>query len=370
MECHAVQPLGYDAFSAALHAKFRQQRLPLNGSLEVTLRCNLRCEHCYLPFSQRGGPRRGELSLGEIQRLFGEMADMGCLWLLLTGGEPFLRRDFLKIYDEAKRKGFIVTIFTNGTLISQQAADHLAEWRPFAVEISLYGATQATYERVTGVPGSYARCRSGIELLLERNIPLQLKSVLITLNQHELADMQGLARELGVPYRFDPVINAGLDGSLHPTQYRLSAEEIVTIETRDPGRSSQWPQEFEEMREVSISSRQMYTCGAGNLSFHIDPYGRLCLCISARQPSYDLRQGSFRQGWEEFLPAMRMQEYSQDFVCDGCALRALCAQCPAMAYSEFGDFESRVPFLCQLAHLRKQAFDPLSIESLRNSNIS
>lgn len=359
MECSAVVPLGYDAFSLALHGKFRQQRIPLNGSLEITMRCNLRCEHCYLPFSTRRDPAPGELTRAEIQGLFAEMAEMGCLWLLLTGGEPMLRRDFLDIYDDAKRQGFIITLFTNGTLITQRVAEHLAEWRPFAIEISLYGATQETYERVTGIPGSYARCRRGIDLLLEHGLPLALKSVLLTLNQHELGQMQRLAQELGVDYRFDPVINAGVDGSQHPTQYRLSPEQIVTIEANDPGRSARWPQQFDEVRGKEISSRLMYNCGAGRQSFHIDASGRLCLCISARVPSYDLRQGSFRQGWEEFLPKLRQQEYSQSFECFGCPLRSVCPQCPAMSFSEFGDFESRVPFLCQLSHLRKQVFDPV-----------
>ena len=198
MDCNSLHSLSYGDFSDKLQARVRKERIPLNGSLEVTLRCNLRCEHCYLPFSQRSGSSNGELSLAEIQRIFSEIADAGCLWLLLTGGEPFLRRDFLEIYDDAKRKGFIITIFTNGTLINQRIADHLAEWRPFEIEISLYGATQATYESVTGVPGSYARCRNGIDLLLERGLPLYLKSVLITLNEHELEQMQQLSKSLGV----------------------------------------------------------------------------------------------------------------------------------------------------------------------------
>ncbi|OGO27716.1 MAG: hypothetical protein A2Z16_07110 [Chloroflexi bacterium RBG_16_54_18] len=369
MECSSIQPLSYDIFSAALHTRLRQERVPLNGSLEVTLRCNLRCEHCYVPFSQRAGTSQGELSLPEIRGLFSEIADMGCLWLLLTGGEPFLRRDFLDIYDDAKHKGFIITIFTNGTLINERIADHLAEWRPFAIEISLYGATQATYERVTGVPGSYARCLRGIELLQERGLPLQLKSVLITLNQHELEQMQIFAQNRGVNFRFDPVINAGIDGSLHPTQYRLSPEQIVAIEVSDPGRSAQWPQEFIDSRDVEINTNQMYTCGAGKLAFHIDASGKLCLCISARTPSYDLRQGTFRAGWEQFLPGIRLQEYSQSFACFGCELRPVCAQCPAMAYSEFGNFESQVPFLCQLAHQRRKTFDPIVVESVSGSEI-
>ncbi len=319
--------------------------------------CNLRCEHCYLPLAQRTGSRGDELTLPEMQRILSEIADAGCLWLLLTGGEPLLRRDFLEIYSAAKRKGFIITIFTNGTLLTERIADYLAEWPPFAIEISLYGATQRTYERVTGIRGSYARCMRAIELLIERRLPLKLKSVLITLNQHELAEMKQLCESLGLEFRFDPVINPGIDGSLHPTQFRLPPEQIITIEAQDPFRVKHWPQMYEEFKDLEIISNQMYTCGAGRSAFHIDAYGKLGLCLTARTPNYDLRQGSFRQGWDEFIRDTLALEYSSKFVCNGCNLRPYCAQCPAMGYSEFGDPEAQVPFLCQLAHLRREAFE-------------
>lgn len=357
MDCPSLTNLGYGAFSEDLHAKAGQQRVPLNGSFEVTLRCNVRCQHCYIPFDERAGSSQDELSLVEIERIFSEMADAGCLWLLLTGGEPFLRKDFLKIYDSAKRKGFILSVFTNGTLLTEKIADHLAEWRPFAIEISLYGATQATYERVTGVPGSYARCMQGIELLLERKLPLQLKSVLITLNQHELEQMKRFSESLGLEFRFDPVINAGIDGSQYPTQFRLDPQEIIRTEVQDPLRAEKWPRVLEEFSQSEINSTQMYTCGAGRSGFHIDPTGKLCLCLTARTPNYDLRHGSFKEGWERFMTSMLALEYSRSFSCTGCNLRPVCAQCPAMGLTEFGDPEGVVPFICQLAHLRHAAFD-------------
>ncbi len=356
MDCPQNTYLGYSIFSDRLHAKLSQERIPLNGSLEVTMRCNVRCRHCYLPLAKRAGTRQAELTLPEIQRIFSEIADAGCLWLLLTGGEPFLRQDFLQIYDDAKQKGFLTTVFTNGTLLTERIVDHLAEWRPFAIEISLYGATQATYESVTGVPGSFARCMRGIELLLERGLPLKLKSVLLTLNQHELVKMKEFSESLGLEYRFDPLINAGIDGSLEPTQYRLAPELILSAEAHDPDRAQRWPEIFEEYKDLEISSRQMYICGAGRSLFHIDPYGKLSMCITARSPHFDLRQGSFNEGWGSFLNNMLALEYSQQYACSSCELRTVCAQCPAMGMVEFGDPEAQVPFLCQLTHQRQETF--------------
>lgn len=368
MNCQSLTSLGYGAFSEQMHAKVSQERIPMNGSIEVTMRCNVRCEHCYIPFEQRAGSRQGELTRPEFQRIFSEIAEAGCLWLLLTGGEPFLRKDFLDIYDDAKRKGFIISLFTNGTLLTEAIVDHLAEWRPFAIEITLYGATQETYERVTGIPGSYARCMRGIELLLERGLPLQLKSVLLTLNQHELAQMKQFSESLGKEFRYDPVISSGIDGSNYPAQFRLTPEQIIATEVQDPERAREWPKVYEMYKDIDITTPRMYTCGAGKSGFHIDAYGKMSLCLVARTPSYDLRQGTFKEGWERFVSSVLALEYSPAFGCSGCDLRAVCPQCPAMGIAESGDPEARVAFICELAHLRHEAFD-LPVEKVSSSQI-
>ncbi len=356
MNCEVLSEQGYETFSRRLHKKVAEQRVPVSGSLEVTLRCNVRCQHCYVPLSNRRGPASPELHLDEIKGILDEIAQAGCLWLVITGGEPLMRHDFKDIYLYAKHKGFLLTLFTNGTLLTPKIADFLAEWRPFNIEITLYGYTRETYESVTGIPGSHERCMQGIRLLLERRLPLKLKTVLMTLNRHELADMQSFAEQLGVEFRFDPMVNAGIDGSLEPTSLRLLPEEIVTLERNDPDRARRWPEHYQNLAEKQIQDRQLYLCGAGKTSFHIDSFGRLSLCQSARQPSFDLRHGSFRQGWDEFLAGVRAQEYSEDYACGSCELRPVCSQCPAVSYLEHGDSEKPVEFVCDVAHLRRQIF--------------
>src|ERR1044071_2304213 len=164
-----METLSYGTFSESLHRQVLAKRAPLNGTVEVTRRCPLACVHCYnnLPMGDRDA-QLGEMTTAEHFRLVDEMADAGCLWLLYTGGEIFARRDFLDIYTYAKRAGFIITLFTNGMLIDERIAHHLAEWRPFSLEITLYGRTRETYERLTGVPGSFDRCMRGISLALDR----------------------------------------------------------------------------------------------------------------------------------------------------------------------------------------------------------
>ena len=168
----------------------------MNGTIEVTHRCPLECAHCYnnLPVGDADARRR-ELSTDELRRIIDEIAEAGGLWLLFTGGEIFARQDFLEIYTHAKQRGLLITLFTNGTQITTAIADYLVEWPPFSIEITLYGRTRETYERLTRVPGSFDRCMRGIRLLKERGLPLKLKTVAVTINRHEISDMQRFAEE-------------------------------------------------------------------------------------------------------------------------------------------------------------------------------
>jgi radical SAM protein with 4Fe4S-binding SPASM domain len=250
-------------------------------------------------------------------------------------------------------------LFTNGTLITPRIADYLAEWPPYRVEITLYGATQETYERVTGIPGSYARCMRGIELLLERGLPLNLKTMLMTLNQDELHDMRTLADSLGVSFRYDAMLNAGLDGDGRPTSLRVPPEEVVRLDLQDQGRAEALRSFIQKKKSFQYPGDNLYACGAGERSFHIDPYGQLCLCMMVRYASYDLLAGSFQEGWGGLFPQIRSQKIEGNYICSQCELMPLCGQCPGWSSIEHGETQKPVDYLCQVAHLRYESLEAL-----------
>ena len=302
MECPSIPKMNYAQFGERLNKQLLNERIPISGSIELTFRCNLRCVHCYcnLPLNDREAIDT-ELKTEEVYRIFDQIAETGCLWLLITGGEPLLRKDFLDIYTYAKKKGFIPTLFTNGTLLTPEIADALVEWPPFQVEITLYGAIEETYEKITGIPGSFKRCQKGIDLLLERNIPLDLKTMAMTVNQEEIQTMKKYADDLGVSFRVDPLVNARLDGSKRPCKVRLSPEEVVRLDLDDEPKKEKWQEHYQKSKK-KFPSDKLFICGAGLSMFHIDPYGRMSVCEMSRFQRYDLRQGSFEEGWSEFIP--------------------------------------------------------------------
>ncbi len=350
----------YTDFSLVVHQSVNATRVPVNGTIEVTNRCPLSCSHCYnnLPMHDADARRR-EMSTEDHYRLLDELAGLGCLWLLYTGGEIFARRDFLDIYTYAKKKGFLVTLFTNGTLITESIADYLVEWPPFSIEITLYGATPETYEKLTQVPGSYERCMRGIRLLLQRNLPLKLKSVAVSINYHELEAMEEIAENLGVEFKFDPMINPRIDCSSSPLAVRLQPAELVQLDLRDPERVAEWRRlaiELAPALPADGETKQLYECGGGVNSWAVDPYGDLSICVLSHVDRYNVRDGSFRDGWDHYLRDVRTRPITRPTKCTSCGLKSMCGMCPANGELENGDAESPVDFLCEVAHLRAMTF--------------
>jgi radical SAM protein with 4Fe4S-binding SPASM domain len=355
-----MEHLTYGAFSADLHEKHSGQRAPLQVSIEVTRRCPLECQHCYnnLPMGDRDARSR-EMTTEEHFRMLDELVDMGCLWLLYTGGEIFARKDFLEIYTYAKQKGFLITLFTNGTLITERIADYLVEYPPFVIEITLYGRTKETYEDLTQISGSYDRCLRGIKLLRERGLPLKLKTVATSINKHEISAMRQFAEEeLGVEFKMDGQINPRIDCSQSPLAVRLTPEEVVALDIAAPKGAS----EYRRLAHRDLASPPnlaqndaVYFCGGGMNGFAINAYGEMGICVISQQETFRTQEAGLKRIWEKSLLELRTRKRTRVTKCAQCRIQSLCGMCPANGEMENGDRESPVEFLCHVAHLRAAA---------------
>ena len=337
----------------AFLARASAGRVPLNGSIAMTNRCNLRCVHCYLGDERSPRSAARELDTAFWLSVIDQIAEAGCLNLLITGGEPYLRPDFAEVYTHAKRRGLLVTLFTNGTRFDEKLLRLFRELPPWFVEISLYGASKETYDEVTTVDGAYEKCLAGVDALVALGIRVGLKTVILRGNRQEVAAMREMASARGAGFRVDPAIFPTREGDLSPIALRVPAADAVAIEMEDPRRLKGTIDYYDRMKDVPAGDR-LYSCMAGLTTFHIEPSGRLQPCLMVGDHGYDLRRGSFREGWEALL-GFRHLEAPPDWDCGTCERRSICGICPAQTSLETGSPARKAGYYCELGRERELA---------------
>ncbi len=344
-------------FLEALYAEAGAQGIPLSASIELTERCNLGCVHCYLgDQAALRSQRERELSTGQWLDVLDQIADCGCLRLLITGGEPLLRQDFAAVFEHAKRLGLLVTVFTNGTLVDDTTSELFHRLPPYAVEITLYGATAQTYEAITGVPGSFLRCMGGIKSLRALGVELGLKAILMGPNKHEIHLIADLARSLGTRrFRFDSEIQGAFGGDHSPLDVRLEPHEAVRFELACPETKTALQDYFHRRQGLEPSHPELlYGCGAGRSGIHVNPYGQLQPCLSVRNIGFDLLQGGLSDGLRVIRQQLEARTVPHASPCPQCADRTVCSACPAFSLQERGSEEQAAEYQCQLTKLRRQ----------------
>lgn len=344
----------------SMHQRAVAERIPISGSIAMTHRCHLRCVHCYLGPERHTPPEAGERDTAFWFSVVDQIAEAGCLNLLITGGEPLLRPDFAEVYTRAKRRGVLVTVFTNATLVNERHLTLFAELSPQLVDVTVYGASAEVYDRVTGASGAYERCLHGVDALLERGIRVGLKAMILKENQHEIPAMRQMAQDRGVTFRLDPALFPRRDGDGTPLDHRIPPEVAVALEMEEEGLPEKTAASYEKMRTLAPPDR-LFGCGAGLTGFHVDPRGMLLPCLMVSTHGFDLRLGSFRQGWEEVLPGFVEQPVPPGYECHECEKRFLCGLCPAQFEMETGSLHVPSEYSCRLGEARHRAVCELRV---------
>ena len=291
------------------------------------------------------------------------------IWLSASG-EPLLRRDFFDLYMALRKKGLLVFVFTNACLVTERHARPFEEYPPRDIEVTVYGITEETYERVTRRPGSYAAFRRGLDLLVQAGVKIRFKAMALRSNVHELPAIARLCRERTKDYfRFDPLLHLRFDGDGRRNEEiraeRLSPAEIMVIEQADEERADALRKSCEKpiVPEFGhVRCNHLFHCGAGNGSFCVSYEGLFRLCSSRWSPDcvYDLRGGSLAEAWFQFVPKVRdMRSGNREFLqkCRVCPLINLCLWCPAHAYLETGAKDAWCEYFCGVAHARAKAIE-------------
>jgi radical SAM protein with 4Fe4S-binding SPASM domain len=335
-------------------------RLP-SLDIELTERCDNDCIHCCinLPAGDTDAQAR-EMTTEQVTDILGQAADLGCLQVRLTGGEPLLRPDFEEIYLFARRLGLKALIYTNARRITPHLADLWAKVPPLEpIEVTVYGMHPESYEAISRAPGSFAQFRRGVDLLLDRGVPFIVKGVLLPPTRAEREEFEAWARTIpgmdkppGYSMTFDlrnrrddPEKNRVIES------LRASPEDVLAILARDEAGFRIEMAEFAG-KFMGPAGDRLFVCGAGR-SLSIDAYGRAQPCMGVRAPelTVDVLSSSVVDALDRFESLREMRATNPEYLrrCARCFLKGLCEQCPAKSWAEHGTLDTPVEYLCQIA---------------------
>ena len=340
-------------------------RYPINGTFELTLRCNLQCKMCMFRHSpgENKALQEQELTAQQWIDLARQAFDRGTLNLLITGGEPMVRKDFCEIYAGIYQIGFLTTLYTNATCVTPEVMALLRKCPPHRIGVTLYGASNETYEKVTGRPDGFDRAMAGLEQL--RTLPSVL-DFRMTLVKDSVSDADAIAdlvkeRFGGEVTHTSRIFGSVRGGCCQPEQYRLSPEENWELTYGRTLRRIQekLPPQLQDCVQVRLQQEKrecrkgqtQYTllgCSAGMDSYTLTWDGKLLGCQMLGNFWTDATQG-FAKAWEEYPYAVQLP--AENETCAACPQRQLCTVCPAVRMAECKNLTDIPQYICQSTKL-------------------
>lgn len=355
-----MEPLeGATTVERMLLDQARRTRTPANGSIELLPLCNMNCDMCYVRLSREEMEAKGRLRTADEWLEIGrQMKDAGVLFLLLTGGEPFLYPDFRRLYLELRKMGMIITINTNGTLINEDLAEFFGKYKPRRVNITLYGTDEETYDKLCHYPGGYEKTLRGIRLLREQGVDVKVGGSLARANRDDLDKLLDIGEELDIPVRVDTyMIPATRERDLpYNMQSRLNPEEAARARIlalkREMG-PEVFPQyvcqsvERADHPEPAEAKPGHMSCMAGQCSFTINWQGEMRPCVILTEPAISVFEVGFKAAWKYIVEETHKILLNEK--CSTCHMRHLCRTCAASALLETGSYDGVPDYMCRYA---------------------
>lgn len=369
--------------STYMHQKGRRLGLPIAGNFELTARCNFNCPMCYVHMSEEQVAASGrELTAAQWLQIAQDAKDRGMIFVLLTGGEPLVRKDFFEIYRGMKKMGLLISINSNGYLLQGAILEEFLKDPPFRFNISLYGGCNETYKNMCGIE-AYDRVKENIRALRAAGVEVSLNLSITPYNCGDLAQIYADAEELGVnvkasSYMYPSVrVNGeqfGCGNRLSATEaarysvewdaLRFSEEEFAlraenmlqrVAEAQQAQVAQSSGQAAEAVVQTSGSNAELQdgcpvevgegvTCRAGSTSFWMTWDGKMLPCGMMTTPVvYPLEVG-FDVAWDQLRAATAAIRTPKE--CLSCDHKELCGVCAAVSFTETGRFDGVPKYVC------------------------
>lgn len=348
-----------------LYKKASRQKIPLGGTFELSPVCNFSCKMCYV----RKTPEQIRAEGKELMpwqtwlELARQCREAGTLYLLLTGGEPFLYPGFRELYTQLHRMGFLLSINSNGTMIDAETVSWLKTMAPTRINITLYGTSRETYQRICGSASGYDRAMNAITMLKEAGIPVVINASMIPENAADLEQIIAIGKELGLNTRVSTYMFPPVRRDREEADSRFTPEESAQMFLRRL-RALHSEEEYRSWIKKSVCAvceaarddenwggdPEYMRCRAGRSSFWVNWDGTMTACGMLDFPmKVDLKRAPFRESWMDLTDRVRSTPVLSG--CAGCEKRELCNPCVAMIHAETGTTDEKSEYMCRLADI-------------------
>lgn len=330
----------------------QQNKIPLAATFELTPFCNFSCVMCYVRLLEEQAKKQGKLLSAEQWINIAQQArSMGTVYISLTGGEPMSRPDFWEIYSELNKMGFLISILSNGSLIDEKAMENFRKFgMPYLVKLSLYGASDETYNKICGVKNGFTKVSEAVRLLKEAQVPLVMTGTIVHENADDLQQMYEIARKWNVPFQHTVTVVKSARGAINSAEVsRFSFEEF--IDELDIG-------QLEKNKFPMLDSPFSWCSSYGN-SFWMTWNGHLQLCSFMNGPYATLENG-LEEAWTELGKMLDALKSPKE--CNNCEYSVFCQRCPGILCGESGDPEKTTPEFCKTAERLYCAYKKLKKE--------
>ena len=357
---HRHLPMSRDGLyqiKQVLTARAAAGNVPISGAFELTPRCNFACKMCYVRLTpEQMAPIGRERTAEQWLQLGRQAREAGLVFLLLTGGEPFLRPDFEEIYRGLTELGLSISINTNGSLLNQRLHSLFRQLPPAMVNVTLYGASEEDYRTLCGCGGGFEAALSALDFFLELGVTVNLNTTLTPWNLQRYDAIRAIGADRGLRtraaiYNFPPVRREDC-----PDYSRFSAEQAGELLARDVLRNGgadrvrQLAARLGTKDEVpmacSMEPGDPMACYAGRSQFWITWDGRMLPCGMLNEPQARPFEDGFPTAWRQIVERTAAISLCPD--CKSCPIKGTCTNCAAVTSTETGSFSGRPDYMCRV----------------------
>ena len=304
-----------------------------SATIEMTYACNEKCVHCYAHYPNADCSHG--ISLDTYKDFIYQLKEQKCMHIAFTGGDPFMNPSFPRVFAYARANGFVCDIFTNGLFLSNhmKELDRIAELRPRAFYISLYGSTPEVHDNVTQIPGSFDKTVSVVKKLRSYGIPVVFNVMLLSINYQDFQCIIELANELNAEYRTSMSLIYRNDGNDSPMNYFIGDKEAIKNIMKKMNNI------YSIDKPIEHDTDSQYLCGAGVTSICLSPTGEVYPCVSLKNSLGNIFKSTLKDIWngEERKKIVTGLTWNNTKKCYKCEYQKKCPHCAGMSQAETGD---------------------------------